>query len=130
MFKFFETKTKTFYNRKIKEKEIIQEFYIPESGLLIIDGVTNKRFFEFYIQPQQVTSGTATPTCFHVAYGGLGFTNDIPKFAYDLCYIYSNWQGPVRVSNIIKAAEKLSKMTAKYTFGELNKNLKIGKAYL
>ena len=41
----------------------------PDSGLLIVDGVTNKNFFEFYIQPQEVTQGSATPTCFHVAYG-------------------------------------------------------------
>ena len=85
---------------------------------------------EFYIQPQEVTGGSATPTCFHVAYGNLDFAEKIPKFTYDLCYIYSNWQGAVRVPNVIKAAEKLSKMTAKYTFEELNSDLKIGQTYL
>ena len=54
----------------------------------------------------------------------------IPKFTYDLCHIYSNWQGTIRIPNVIKAAEKLSKMTAKYTHGELNKNLQIGQSYL
>ena len=129
-FKFFEIKQNYFYNKKKKKEEYFEEYYNPEPGLLIIDGVTNKKFFEFYIQPQQVTSGSATPTCFHVAYGNLDFANYIPKFTYDLCYIYSNWQGPVRVPNVIKAAEKLSKMTAKYTFEELNSKLEIGQAYL
>ena len=117
-FKFFE-KAKT--NNK---------FSNPGPGLLVIDGVTNKNFFEFYIQPQEVTQGSATPTCFHVAYGNMKFPELIAKFTYDLCHIYSNWQGTVRIPNVIKAAEKLSKMTAKYKLVELNKNLQKGQAYL
>ena len=115
-FKFFEKAGKQFSN--------------PGPGLLIIDGVTNRNFFEFYIQPQEVTQGSATPTCFHVAYGDLKMENLIPKFTYDLCHIYSNWQGTVRIPNVIKAAEKLSKMTAKYTVGQLNPELKLGQSYL
>jgi aubergine-like protein len=98
-FKFFEKSNRGYTN--------------PGSGLLVIDGVTNRNFFEFYIQPQEVTQGSATPTCFHVAYGNLDFPEIIPKFTFDLCHIYSNWQGTVRIPNVIKAAEKLSKMTAK-----------------
>ena len=33
-------------------------------------------------------------------------------------------------SHVLKAAENLSKMTAKYTLGELNENLKLGQSYL
>jgi aubergine-like protein len=102
----------------------------PGPGLLVIDGVTNRNYFEFYIQPQEVTQGSATPTCFHVAYGNLNFPEFIAKFTYDLCHIYSNWQGTVRIPNVIKAAEKLSKMTAKYTLASLNENLEKGQAYL
>ena len=90
----------------------------------------NRNFFEFYIQPQEVTQGSATPTCFQVAYGNLNFPEFIPKFTFDLCHIYSNWQGSIRIPNVIKCAEKLSKMTAKYKLNELNDNLKIGQAYL
>ena len=102
----------------------------PGPGLLVYEGVTNPNFFEFYIQPQEVTGGSATPTCYHVAYGNLENPGFLPKFTYDLCHIYSNWQGPVRVPNILKSAEKLSKMTAKYTKGELHKKLAIGQSYL
>ena len=115
-FKFFEKSNKGFSN--------------PGSGLLVIDGVTNRNFFEFYIQPQEVTQGSATPTCFHVAYGNLDFPEMVPKLTYDLCHIYSNWQGTVRIPNVIKAAEKLSKMTAKYTQDKLHSNLSEGQAYL
>ena len=120
--------TKTTF--KFFEKDRQGHFSNPGPGLLIINGITNRNFFEFYIQPQEVTEGSATPTCFHVAYGNLEFPEMIPKFTYDLCHIYSNWQGTVRVPNVSKCAEKLSKMTAKYMNGELNKNLKLGQAYL
>ena len=102
----------------------------PQSGLLILDGITNKNYFEFYIQPQEVTQGSATPSCFHVAYGNLDCPALIPKLTFDLCHIYSNWHGTVRIPNVIKAAEKLAKITAKSTLGELNENLKCGQAYL
>ena len=102
----------------------------PGAGLLVINGITQRDKFEFYIQPQQVTGGSATPTKFHVAYGNMNFPEIIPKFTYDLCHIYSNWQGTVRIPNVIKAAEKLSKMTVKSTQEELNEKLKLGQSYL
>ena len=102
----------------------------PSAGLLITDEVTSRNKFEFFIQPQQVTGGSATPTRFHVAYGNMDFPEIIPKFTYDLCHIYSNWQGTVRIPNVIKSAEKLSKMTVKNTGEELNQNLLLGQSYL
>jgi aubergine-like protein len=106
------------------------KYYNPSAGLLVADGVTSSNIFEFYIQPQQVTGGSATPTKFHVAYGNMNFPEIIPKFTYDLCHIYSNWQGTVRIPNVIKAAEKLSKITVKSTRKELNSNLSLGQSYL
>ena len=118
-YKFFEIKM----TKESKSKN-------PEGGLLVLDGVTNRNFFEFYIQPQKVTGGSATPSCYHVAYGNLAFPEIIPKLTYDLCHLYSNWQGAVRVPHVLKSAEKLSKMTAKYTLGELNEKLKFRQSYL
>ena len=54
----------------------------------------------------------------------------IPKFTFDLCHIYSNWQGTIRIPNVIKAAEKLSKMIVKTTQEELNERLNEGQSYL
>ena len=92
-------------------------------------GITNKNFFEFYIQPQEVTGGSATPTCFHVAYGNMNCPEMIPKLTYDLCHIYSNYQGVIKLPNAIKNAEKLSKTTVN-NINELNKKFQIGQAYL
>ena len=106
------------------------QYYNPYSGLLVLDGITNRNYFEFYIQPQEVTEGSSTPSCFHVAYGNLNFPEIIPKFTFDLCHIYSNWKGAVRIPHVLKSAEKLSKMTAKFTREEINDNLKLGQSYL
>ena len=115
---------------KFFEKNKNGKYSNPQSGLLVLDGVINHNNFEFYIQPQYVNQGSATPTCFHVAYGNLNFPELIPKFTYDLCHLYSNWQGSVRIPHVMKCAEKLSKMTAKYKLNELNEKIKIGQAYL
>ena len=127
LFYYILVNTKTTY--KFFEKNQNQ-FSNPGEGLLVLDGVTNRHFFEFYIQPQLVTGGSATPSCFHVAYGDLDFPEIVPKLTFDLCHLYSNWQGTIRVPHVIKCAEKLSKMTAKYTLRELNDGLKLGQSYL
>ena len=82
----------------------------PDSGLLITDKVVDSANFEFYIQPQKVTQGTATPTAFHVAYGSMNCPELIPKLTFDLCFLYSNWRGPVRLPAPLKYAEKLAKV--------------------
>lgn len=97
----------------------------PDSGLLVYDKVVDTSNFEFYIQPQKVTQGTATPTNFHVAYGNMNCPELIPKLTFDLCFLYSNWRGPVRVPAPLKYAEKLSKIKM-----SLNDNLKNSLSYI
>ena len=106
--KFFE---KDCYNKKNRnnDKGIYDN---PDSGLLIYDKLINADKFEFYIQPQKVNQGTATPTCFQVEYGNMDCPEILPKLTFDLCFLYSNWRGPVRVPAPLKYAEKLAKSKA------------------
>ena len=127
LYEYILVNTKTTYKFFEKDKGGYKN---PDGGLLVLSGVTNRDLFEFYIQPQQVTGGSATPSCFTVAYGNMDFPEIIPKLTFDFCHLYSNWQGTVRVPHVLKLAEKLSKMTAKYTEAELHKNLSINQAYL
>ena len=127
LYEYILVNTKTTYKFFEKDKGGYKN---PDGGLLVLSGVTNRYLFEFYIQPQQVTGGSATPSCFTVAYGNMDFPEIIPKLTFDFCHLYSNWQGTVRVPHVLKLAEKLSKMTAKYTEAELHKNLSINQAYL
>jgi hypothetical protein len=113
-FKFFEA-----------EKSKGQVYYSnPQQGFIIYDQVTNPDLFEFYLQPQFVTGGTATPSLFQVAYGNLNEPEMVMKLTYDLCYAYPNWNGPIRIPGPLKLAEKLAKMTAKYTKGQVNEMLR------
>ena len=106
------------------------KFANPAPGFLMFKEVTNPNLFEFYMQPQQVTGGSATPTCYNVHCGDLNQPEMIMYLTYGLCQMYANWQGPVRIPNVIKNAEKLSKMTAKYTKDALHQNLILGQSYL
>lgn len=105
--KFFEIEANN--KNRNNDKEIYDN---PDSGLLVIDKLVNPNKFEFYIQPQKVTQGTATPTCYQVEYGNLDCPKIIPKLTFDLCFLYSNWRGPVRIPAPLKYAEKLAKSKA------------------
>ena len=97
----------------------------PENGLLVIRKAVRDEIFEFYIQPQKVNSGTATPTNYRVMYGTMNNHDILPKLSFDLCYLYSNWRGPVRIPAPLKYAEKL----AKVKFG-LNDKIKNNLSYI
>ena len=117
------TSIKFFEFNVTKSKHNYGEYKNPESGLIVLDQVTNINRFEFYIQPQKVNIGSATPTYFHVAFGDMNFPELLIQLTYWTTFIYSNWQNAVRVPHVIKMADKLANMTAKFTQSELNKNL-------
>ena len=120
-------------NKKLKYKFFEKgknEFCNPSPNLLVLDGITNKNFFEFYIQPQEVTEGSAIPTCYHVAYGNLNYLELIPKLTFDLCSLHFNWNGKIRVPHVISAAKKLSRIAAKYMPENINSYFRLGKEYL
>ena len=102
----------------------------PEQGLIALDEITNKNRFEFFIQPQKVNSGSATPTYYHVAYGNMKCPEILMILSYWTTYIYQNWQNAVRIPHVLKMAEKLANMTAQYTRANLNDNLSDTQSFL
>ena len=117
------TNIKFFEKNTFNIKEVKAKYKNPEQGLIIFDQITNENRFEFYIQPQKVNIGSATPTYFHVAYGNMGLPRILIQLTYWTTYIYPNWQNAVRVPHVIKLAEKLASMTAKFTQSKLNEKL-------
>ena len=122
--KFFE------YNIMNTPNKKSQYYKNPEQGLIVLDQITNLKRFEFFIQPQKVNIGSATPTYFHAAYGNMDFPELLIQLTYWSTYIYPNWQNAVRVPHVIKMAEKLAAMTAKFTGNILNKNLSEKQSFL
>ena len=106
--KFFESNIK-------KTKKETGTYKNPEPGLIVLNQVTDKNKFEFYIQPQKVTQGSATPTFFRAIYGDMDFPELLIKLTYWTTYIYPNWQSSVRIPHVLKIAEKYSYKTAKVT---------------
>ena len=95
----------------------------PEPGLVVLDKVTDTNKFEFYLQPQKVTQGSATPTYFHVIYGNMNYPELLMQLTYWTTYIYPNWQSAVRIPHVLKLCEKFSYMTAKITRKKNNEKL-------
>ena len=119
--KFFEESNYNKRNRN-NDKGIYEN---PYSGLLICDKLINSDKFEFYLQPQKICQGTATPTCLQVEYGNMDYPEIFPKLTFDLCFLYSNWRGPVPVPSPLKYAEKLAKSKASF-----NDSIKTALSYI
>ena len=119
------------YNKKYYYKKINQQLYKnPEQGTIIFNTITNKNKFEFYIYPHEVNMGTTIPTYFHVAFGNMDFPELLINLSYWTTYLYPNWQNSIKVPHVIKLAEKLAYMGAKYTRSELNKSLSDSLSFL
>ena len=82
----------------------------PKSGLIIDEGITQKNKFEFYIQPQFVNQGTATPShyqvmCTYQHNDDILKLEQLEKFTFYLCYYYFTWAGAIREPGALKMAE-------------------------
>merc|ERR1712072_711915 len=86
-------------------------------GTVVSNVVTSSQFWDFFLVPCSPPPGcTATPTRFIVVHDGLGLNKsqvgkgaaDLEAFTNQLCALYFNWPGPVRVPACVKYAHKLS----------------------
>ena len=85
-------------------------FKNPPSGLCVDEKVVQKDKYEFYIQPQYVNQGTATPCHFEVLYQDEDKEHPeknlpiekLENLTFQLCYYYWTWSGAVRVPGVLK----------------------------
>ena len=82
----------------------------PKSGLIIDECITQKNKFEFYIQPQFVNQGTATPShyqvmCTYQHNDDILKLEQLEKLTFYLCYYYFTWAGAIREPGALKMAE-------------------------
>jgi aubergine-like protein len=82
----------------------------PKSGLCVDSDITQKDKYEFYIQPQFVNQGTATPCHYQVLYDKRDMENEennlkleeLQLISYYLSFYYWTWAGAVRVPGALK----------------------------
>ena len=84
-------------------------YFNPKSGLIVDDNVTQKSKYEFYLQPQFVNQGTATPCHYQIMYyekpqngeGELEIEN-LEKLSFYLSFYYWTWAGAIRMPSLLK----------------------------
>lgn len=111
-------------NLKFFEKS--EDMYTnPKSGLCIDTSVTQKDKYEFYIQPQFVNLGTATPTHYEILYEDTENElkiEQLEQLSYYLSYYYWTWPGAVRVPGALKLATTAMDFFTKHLGGRLEKD--------
>ena len=95
--KFFET----------NDNNVATAYFNPKSGLVVDNNVVQKDKFEFYIQPQFVTEGCATPCHYQVMYYEKSENNDfsiekLEKLSFYLSFYYWTWSGAIRIPSLLK----------------------------
>ena len=109
--KFFEENNNSRYdNYNNKNKEDSKNYQNPSSGLCVDGKVIQKDKYEFFIQPQYVNQGTATPCHYEVLYQDYDEKNpennlsleSLQNLTFQLSFYYWTWSGAVRVPSVLK----------------------------
>ena len=117
-FKFFEKNQNSFSN--------------PKSGLCVDSSITQKDKYEFYIQPQLVNQGTATPCHYQVLYENRDENNpennmkieQLELLSFYLSFYYWTWSGAIRVPGALKLATTAMDFYIKHLDGRIEKENK------
>ena len=104
----------------------------PPSGTVIDTDIINDDFYDFYIQPQYVNMGSATPVHYHCLFDSTNMPLEIMEsITYKLTYYYWNWSGPIREPAALKYADTCNNFIGKIQIGEnINDKLKNSPYYI
>ena len=113
---------------KFFEKTTEHGFANPKSGLCVDSMVTQKDKYEFYLQPQFVNQGTATPCHYQVLYedGNINNKEDnlkmeqLEMLSFYLSFYYWTWAGAIRVPGALKLATTAMNFFSKHLDSKLN----------
>ena len=94
---------------EVNENQHNNYYRNPRSGFIADDFVTQKDKYEFYLQPQFVNQGTATPCHYQVMYydkdekeeNNLG-KEKLELLSFYLSYYYWTWAGAIRTPSMLK----------------------------
>ncbi|XP_072043848.1 piwi-like protein 1 [Amphiura filiformis] len=81
----------------------------PPPGTIIDKDVTKPDLYDFFLVSQSVRQGTVTPTHYNVIWDTSGLKLDhIQRLTYQLCHLYYNGRGTIRVPAPCLYAHKLA----------------------
>ena len=86
------------------------QYVNPQSGLCVDEKIVETGKYEFYLQPQFVNQGTATPCHYEVLYQDIDEKNpennitkeELENLSFQLSYYYWTWSGAVRVPGVLR----------------------------
>ena len=100
-----------FFEEVNDNKNVGNKSYLnPPSGLCIDEKVIETGKYEFYLQPQFVNQGTATPCHYEVLYHDYDEKNpekymskeELENLSFQLSFYYWTWSGAVRVPGVLR----------------------------
>ena len=118
---FFSVNKKT--DLKFFQEKDRHNYSNPDNGTVVDTDVVHPDHFEFYLQPQFVNQGTATPVHYHVLYDDTKIPIEaLENITYKQTYYYWNWPGPIREPAALKFAEVCNSFTARYMNNEFSQD--------
>lgn len=103
-------------NKRVKTKFVSVnpqngKLFNPQPGTVLDHTVTPHDLYDFFLVSQNVRQGIPTPSHYSVLYDSIkGSVEDIQRLTYDLCHLYYNFSGPVKIPAPVKYADKLAHM--------------------
>ena len=120
-FCFFSVNKKT--DLKFFQEKDKYNYSNPDNGTVVDTDVVHPDHFEFYLQPQFVNQGTATPVHYHVLYDNTNIPIEaLENITYKQTYYYWNWPGPIREPAALKFAEVCNSFTSRYMNNEFSQD--------
>jgi len=107
-----------------------EPYHTPPAGTVIDTNVVNPVLSDFFLVPSIAPPGTtARPTRFIILRDDLKIgSNDLQLLTNQMCYMYYNWPGPIRVPAPCMYAHKIAYLFGKHVNGEPNPRL-LGKLF-
>eukprot|EP01156_Anaeramoeba_ignava_P013760 Anaeramoba_ignava/a607479_110.p1 GENE.a607479_110~~a607479_110.p1 ORF type:complete len:790 (+),score=174.80 a607479_110:432-2801(+) len=96
----------------------------PPPGTILDQDITTPNRFDFFLVPQKVNMGSATPVHFTCVYDSANIPADaLQEVTFQLCHLYYNWSGTVRVPAVCQYAHKLSFLVGQSIHQEVHSHL-------
>lgn len=103
----------------VVNKRVNQRFFLghnnPGPGLVVDDHVVWDHY-NFYLTSHSVTTGCMTPTHYNIIVNESTISpSTLYELTYNLCHLYFNWQGGIRVPSPCMYAHKIAYLVGKHT---------------
>jgi len=101
-------------------------YHSPVVGTVVDTGVVSNVFNDFFLFSSIAPPGaTARPTRFIVVKDEVNFTsNDLQRLTHQMCFIYQNWNGGIRLPATVMYADKLAYLFGKQINGDVHPRLR------